>query len=140
MEITVSQHEGTKPVAVIHLQGALNGKKLIAEAQKLFDAGTRDLLLDMTELTFISSAGLSALHQIARVYRGEDPSTFDDTQAMRKERDSVMRKERYSGFRFQEHVKLLNPSEAIQDVLDIVGFRAFFEIFTDLDEAIASFQ
>ena len=51
-----------------------------------------------------------------------------------------MREERESGFQFQEHVKLFNPSEAIQDVLDIVGFKTFFEIFTNLDEAIKPFH
>jgi len=128
MEITI--------VAVIQLKGALNGKQLVAEAQKLYDAGTRDILLDMNELTFISSAGLSALHHIALVYRGEAQSTFkEDRSAIH-----AMRKERDSGFQFQEHVKLLNPSKAIQDLLDIVGFKAYFEIFTDLDAAIASFQ
>jgi len=123
-------------VAVIQLHGAMNGKKLVAEAQKLYDAGTRNLVLDMSELTFISSAGLSALHHIALVYRGEDQPTFkEDRTAIH-----AMREEREGGFQFQEHVKLLNPSEAIQDVLDIVGFKTFFEIFTDLDAAMASFQ
>lgn len=136
MEITVSQHEGTTPVAVIKLGGAMNGKKLVAEAQKLYEAGTRNLVLDMSELTFISSAGLSALHQVALVYRGEGQSNF------REDREAIqaIRKERYTGFRLQEHVKLLNPSEAIKDVIDIVGFKAFFEIYTDLEEVIASFQ
>ena len=123
-------------VAVIQLHGAMNGKKLVAEAQKLYDAGTRNLVLDMSELTFISSAGLSALHHTALMYRGEAQSTFkEDRTAIH-----AMRKERESGFHFQENVKLLNPSEAIQEVLDIVGFKAFFEIFTDLDAAMASFQ
>ena len=136
MEITISQHEGITPVAVIQLQGAMDGKTLVAEAQKLYDAGTRDLLLDMTGLTFISSLGLSALHHIALMYRGEDQSTFREDRAA----VNAIREERDSGFQFQEHVKLLNPSEAIHDVLDIVGFKTFFEIFTDLEEAIASFQ
>jgi anti-anti-sigma regulatory factor len=123
-------------VAVIQLQGAMNGKQLVAEAQKLYDAGTRNILLDMTGLTFISSAGLSALHHIALMYRGDAQSTFtEDRTAIH-----AMRKERDSGFQFQEHVKLFNPSEAIQDVLDVVGFKAFFEIFTDLDSALASLQ
>ena len=123
-------------VAIIQLHGAMNGKKLVAEAQKLYDAGTRNILLDMTELTFISSAGLSALHHIALMYRGEAQSTFkEDRTAIH-----AMRKEHESGFRFQENVKLFNPNEAIQDVLDVVGFKAFFEIFADLGAAIASFQ
>ena len=136
MEIAISQHQGTTLVAVIQLQGAMDGKTLVAEAQKLYDAGTRDLLLDMSGLTFISSFGLSALHHIALVYRGEKQSTFREDRAA----VNAIREERDSGFQFQEHVKLLNPSEAIHDVLDIVGFKAFFEIFTDLDAAIAAFQ
>jgi len=123
-------------VAVMQLYGAMNGKKLVAEAQKLYDAGTRNLVLDMSGLTFISSAGLSALHHVALVYRGEGQSTFkEDRSAIH-----AMRKEGDSGFQFQERVKLFNPSEAIQDVLDIVGFKTFFEIFTDLEAAVASFQ
>ena len=123
-------------VAIIQLHGAMNGKRLVAEAQKLYDAGTRSLVLDMTGLTFISSAGLSALHHIALMYRGEAQSAFkEDRTAIH-----AMRKEQGSGFRFQENVKLFNPNEAIQDVLDVVGFKAFFEIFTDLDTAMASFQ
>jgi hypothetical protein len=55
-------------------------------------SGTRDLLVDMSELTFLSSAGLSGLHRTARVYRGEDSSTFEEgwaaIHAMGKERDS----------------------------------------------------
>jgi len=123
-------------IAVMQLHGAMNGKLLVDEAQKLYDAGTRNLLMDMTELTFISSFGLSALHHIALVYRGENQPTFkEDRSAM-----DAIHKERDSGFQIHKHVKLLNPSEAIQDVLDIVGFKEFFEIFTDFDTAIASFQ
>jgi anti-anti-sigma factor len=137
MEIIISQKQGTSPVTVMQLRGALDGssyENFIAEAQKLYDAGTRDLLVDMSELTFISSAGLSALHRTARVFRGEDSSTFEEgwgaIHAMGKESDSGL----------QPHVKLLNPDEKTRSVLDTVGFLTFFEIFTDIDAAVASFQ
>ena len=137
MEIIVSQHQDTSPVTIVQLRGALDGasyQDFINETQKLYDAGTRDLLVDMNELSFLSSAGLSALHRTARVYRGEDSSTFEEgwaaIHAMGKERDSGI----------QNHIKLLNPNEKIRGVLDTVGFLAFFEIFTDMDVALASFQ
>ena len=137
MEIIISNNQGTKPVTVLRLRGALDGESyqnFIDETQKLYDAGTRDILVDMGELTFLSSAGLSALHRAARVFRGEDSSTFEEgwraIHAMGKESESGL----------QEHVKLLNPDEKIRSVLDTVGFLAFFEIFTDLDTAIESFQ
>ncbi|MGD8404686.1 MAG: STAS domain-containing protein [Anaerolineales bacterium] len=137
MEIIISKDQGTALVTVFQLRGALDGEsyqEFINEAQKLYDAGTHNLLVDMSELTFLSSAGLSALHQTARLYRGEDRSTFEEgwaaIHAMGKERDSGI----------QTHVKLLNPGEKIRSVLDTVGFLAFFEIFTDMDAALASFQ
>jgi len=137
MEIIISENQGARPVTVIQVRGALDGESyqnFIDETQKLYDAGTRDLLVDMSELTFLSSAGLSAIHRAARVFRGEDSSTFEEGWAA----IHAMGKERESGV--QQHVKLLNPDEKIRGVLDTVGFLAFFEIFTDMDAALASFQ
>jgi len=137
MEIIISQNQGSLPVTIMQLRGALDGssdRDFISEAEKLYDAGTRDLILDMSELDFLSSAGLAAIHRIARVFRGDDRSTMEEgwgaIHAMGKERDSG----------FQRHIKLLSPSQKIQDVLDTVGFKAFFEIYTDIHPAIASFQ
>ncbi len=123
-------------VVVMQLHGAMNGKMLVTEAENYYDAGARNLILDMSGLTFISSYGLSALHHIALMYRGEGKSAF------REDRSAVddMHQERKRGFHIQEHVKLLNPSDAIRDVLDIVGFTAFFEFYKDLESAVASFH
>jgi anti-anti-sigma factor len=139
MEIVISRSEGSVPVSIMQLHGALDGhtyEQFVDEAQKLFDGGARDLLLDMTGLTFLSSAGLAALHRMARVYRGEKSTTLDEGwSAMR-----TIANDRDTGFTFQKHIKLLNPNEKIEDVLDTVGFKAFFEIFTDEAAAVASFQ
>lgn len=137
MEMIVSQNPDTPTVAVMRLRGALDGssyENFVAQAEKLYRAGTRSLILDMSELTFLSSAGLSGLHRVARLYRGDDPATFEEgwgaIHAMGKER----------GGGLQKQVKLLNPSEKTLDVLDTVGFRAFFEVYTDPQAALASFQ
>jgi len=137
MEIIISQNQDNPNLSILQIRGELDGstyQKFNDEAQKLYDAGARDLLVDMSELTFLSSAGLAALHRTARVFRGEDSSTFEEgwgaIHAMGKEKDS-------GG---QQHVKLLNPDEKIRNTLDTVGFLAFFEIFTDMDAALASFQ
>jgi anti-anti-sigma factor len=137
MEITISQTQDTSPIVIMQLKGSLDGntyEQFITEAQKLYDAGTHNLLLDMTGLTFLSSAGLAALHRIARVFRGEDRTNMEEGWSA----IHAMGRDRNSGF--QEHIKLLNPNEKIQDVLDMVGFKAFFEIYTDIHPAIASFH
>lgn len=137
MEIFISPNQEAPDVSIMQLRGDLDGSSyeyFIDEAQKLYDAGIRKLILDMSELTFISSAGLAGIHRVARVFRGEDRSTMEEgwgaLRAMGNDRDNG----------FQKHIKLLNPNKDIQNVLDTVGFTAFFEIYTDIHPAIASFQ
>jgi anti-anti-sigma regulatory factor len=136
MNISVSQAQGSVPVTVIKLDGQLDGQNyqdLIAKAQELYDAGMRDFLLDLTDLTYISSAGLVALHSVALLVRGEElPDVEGGWSAYR----SVGRS-REAGV--QKHVKLLNPSSEVSGVLDMVGFNNVFEVFTDRESAINSF-
>ncbi len=137
MEIIISQNQDTSPVSIMQLKGSLDGstyEHFITEAQKLYDGGTRNLIVDMTGLTFLSSAGIAALHRIARVFRGEDRTNMEEGWSA----IHAMGRDRGNGF--QEHIKLLNPNEKIQDVLDMVGFKTFFEIYTDIHPAIASFH
>ena len=88
----------------------------------------------MSELTFLSSAGIAALHRIARVFRGEDRTIMEEGWSA----IHAIAKDHNSGA--QDHIKLLNPRENILAVLDTVGLQAFFEVFTDIHPAMASFQ
>jgi anti-anti-sigma regulatory factor len=105
---------------------------LVKAAQELYDAGVQDLLLDMTDLAFISSAGLASLHIVTKMFRGEKSNT-DDGWGTFKDID----RDRDSGL--QGHVKLLNPSSDVDNVLDTVGFKQFFDVYKNLDEAVQSF-
>lgn len=136
MDISVSQAEGKIPVSVLKLDGQLDGQnyqELIARAQELFKAGARDFILDLSDLTYISSAGLVALHSVALLVKGEElPDTEQGWSAYRS-----MGRTSASGP--QAHIKLLNPREDVKNVLDMVGFGNVFETYTDLDEAVKSF-
>jgi anti-anti-sigma factor len=135
MEINVTQESGVVPVSVMHLKGDLDASsylELVNTAQKLYNAGVRSLLLDLAELAFISSAGLASLHIVTKMFRGEKANPGNGWGTY-KEID----RDRESGF--QKHVKLLSPSTEVDNVLDTVGFRQFFEVYTDLDEAVQSF-
>lgn len=136
MNISVSQAQGSVPVTVIKLDGQLDGQnfqELITKAQELYGAGTRDFLLDLSDLTYISSAGLVALHSMALMARGEElPDLEGGWSAYRS-------MGRSSDAGVQKHVKLLNPRSEIMNVLDMVGFSSVFEIYTDRDEAVKSF-
>jgi len=116
--------------------GQLDGQNyqdLITKAQELNKAGAQDFLLDLSDLTYISSAGLVALHSVALLLKGEElPDTEHGWSAYR----SIGRT---SAAGLQAHVKLLNPRDEVKGVLEMVGFTNVFEIFTDLDEAVKSF-
>ena len=136
MDISVSQMQGNVPVSVLKLDGQLDGQNyqdLIAKAQELHKAGARDFLLDLSDLTYISSAGLVALHSVALLAKGEDlPDTEHGWAAYRA-------LGRTSAAGVQAHVKLARPREEVKSVLDMVGFTNVFAIFNDLDEAVKSF-
>ena len=136
MNISVSTEAGRVDVTVLRVEGQLDGQSyqsLITKARELFDAGAHDFLIDLTDLTYISSAGLVALHSIALMLKGEElPDTEHGWSAYRS-------MGRGSEAGVQAHIKLLNPSEEVRSVLEMVGFDKVFEIFTDRTEAVKSF-
>jgi len=136
MNISVSQVQGKVPVTVVELEGQLDGQTyqdLINKAREAYKAGWRDFLVDMSDLTYISSAGLVALHSVALLAKGEElPDTDEGWAAYRS-----MGRSKEAGI--QEHMRLLNPRPEVLSVLEMVGFSTVFKIFSDLDEAVKSF-
>lgn len=136
MEIVVSKQTSRVEVTIVGLSGEVDGQnfqQVIDKARELYAAGARDFLVDMSSLTYISSAGLVAIHSIALMVRGEPlPDTEAGWSAYRS-----MGKTREAGK--QQHIKLLNPIEQITSVLEMVGFDNVFEIHKSLDEAVKSF-
>ena len=136
MNISISQVQGKIPVTVVKVDGQLDGQTyqdLINKARESYQAGWRDFLVYMTDLSYISSAGLVALHSLALMLKGEElPDTESGWSAYRS-------MSKTSGAGRQTHIKLLNPRTEVKSVLDMVGFTAVFDIFTDLDEAVKSF-
>jgi anti-anti-sigma factor len=136
VEIVASQEQGKVPVSVLHIKGDLDASsylKLVNTAQKLYDTGVRQLLLDVSDLAFISSAGLASLHIITKMFRGEKTGTEAGWAAYK-----AIDRERESGF--QKNVKLLKLTPDVAQVLETVGFNQFFEVYTNLEEAVRSFE
>ena len=136
MEISISQAKGKVPVSIIKIKGDLDASSyldLVAAAQKLYESSVKDVLLDLTDLSFISSAGLASLHIVTKLFRGGKINTEESGWVTYKQID----RDRDDGM--QEHVKLFNPSQEVDKVLDTVGFKQFFEVYKDLDEAVQSF-
>jgi len=136
MNVTVSQYQDRVPVTILHIHGDLDAssyRDLIAKGQEVYNAGTRNILLDLSDMPYMSSSGLVALHAIALMLRGEKPpdpeSGWQAFRAIGRDRDVGL----------QQQVKLLNPQPRVDKALETVGFKQFFEVHTDLSTAIASF-
>ncbi len=123
------------PVTVLTTHGDIDGsnyRELIAVAQKLYQEGTRNLLLDLADTPFMSSSGMVALHSIALMMQGGKALNVEDGWAALREMGAGLGGP-------QAHLKLLNAGARIIRTLDISGLKDSYEIFTDREAALASF-
>ena len=130
MQITVSQKQARVPVTVLRLNGDLTSEaQLQSEAKKAYEAGVRYILLDLKEVPYMSSAGLRAIHGIFMMLRSDMPA----------ESDQAMKAGISAGTFTSPHLKLLNPSKHVHEVLKTAGYDMFLEIHQDYKRALASF-
>lgn len=134
--LDVLQMAGRVPVTVLQPHGAVdasNYAELIAAAQQAYAGGARDILLDLGEVSYLSSSGIVALQSIAALVRGAElPDLASGWGAFR-----ALDRDRESGC--QEHFKLLNPQPRVDRVLETVGVKRFLDVYVDLDQAVSSF-
>ena len=132
MEITVSKEQGRVPVTVLHIKGEINtttAGEFQAEARKAYDDGARDMLIDLSDAPYITSAGLRVLHEIFSLLRSDSP----------EESDEAIKKGIIDGSYKSPHLKLLKPNKNVQEVLSTAGYDMFLEIHSSRKKAIASF-
>ena len=132
MEIFVSQRQGRVTVTVFHVKGDMNTEtyeQFQAQAQQVIQAGARYLALDLTEVSYVSSYGIRGISQVFTWLR--DASQGGDPQALDRDlKDGTWK---------SPHLKLVNPSSQVRQVLTTTGVDMFLEIHSDLKHAIDSF-
>ncbi len=136
MDIAVTQVQGRVPVVVLKPSGdidASNYRALIAKSEEVYSQGARNILLDLSDVPYMSSSGLVALHRMAVLLRGqsgaEPLSGWEAMRAIHRDLDSGP----------QPNFKVLSPSPDVSEALDISGFRQFLEVHTDFQAAVDSF-
>lgn len=112
IRIAVSEEKGNVPVTILHVTGDVDSKTyqdLEAKAGEVIGGGASNILLDLSGVNFMGSAGLRAMHSIANKLKGGG------------------------------QLKLLNPSDGVSRVMKTLGFDKFFDIHSSLDEALKAF-
>jgi len=123
------------PVTILDLNGNIDGSnymELIDKVRELFSEGCRDLILDMSQVNFLSSAGLVALHNVALTMQGRERSETESGW------QSLHDLEHDLATGFQPHIRLLNPQPKIAKILGSTLMDQYIQVFFDENEAIAS--
>jgi len=134
MEITVSTENGRVPVTIFHVEGKIDSasyEAFQAKAEEMIQNGARYMLIDLSKTSFVSSAGLRALHNIFNQLRSLNPDSNLS--------DEEVRKGISAGTFTSPHLKLLSPSKETKMTLEMGGFDMYIEVHTDLKKAVASF-
>ena len=127
LSITTSQHQGKTTLTVLHLSGQLDGsteKQLIDLARQIHQDGAQYILLDLSELSILSSAGLRAIQNIFKLV-----TPASDLELMQKHAEPYK----------SPYLKLVCPNPQIFYILNITGFMQNIFIYNNMDEAANSF-
>jgi anti-anti-sigma regulatory factor len=140
MALTTTTEEvtGRVPITVMSLDGELdasNFERVIDDARSLYGRGTRNLLVDLSGVTFLASSGLVALHSIVRIMHGEQP---DDLEAGWDVLHHLGN-DAATGEEMQRDVQLAGAQPAVSRVLTRTGMDRLFVIHESRDAGIAAF-
>jgi anti-anti-sigma factor len=115
--VIVSHMQWRIPITVIQLQDRINlgnSSEMEQAASAEIAAGARDMLIDLSKVPSLTSAGIRVLLVIHKML-----SSAGQNQA--------------------RHLKLVSPTPYVRDVLKVAGLLDYIEVFTNLDEAVNSF-
>ncbi len=111
MRLQVSVPDGRAGTVVAKVEGVVDSTTLeefFRAISGIFADDTKNLLLDVSRMNFISSGGLSVLQDAYRKAESRGGKVF-----------------------------IVGASEQIRELLEVVGFQRIFPMFRDLDAALA---
>jgi anti-anti-sigma factor len=118
LRISSEEVQADVPVTVLHLRGWLDAQsegQLLEAARLASNAGAKYLLIDMSELDTLTSAGMRALQKVYQVFTPKEDQ-----------------------FKVA-HLKLCNAPPQIYNVLGVTGFLQQIPMYESLDSALESF-
>lgn len=118
LKISTEQAQGSVPVTILHIRGWLDAQseeQLLAAARIAYEGGARYLLINMTELDTLTSAGIRAIQKVYQMYTPKE------------EHMKV------------SHLKLCNAPPQIYNVLGITGFLHNVPMYASVNDALEAF-
>jgi anti-anti-sigma regulatory factor len=134
MDITTEQPSAD--VAVIGLTGELDGsnfEQVIDAGRAARDGGARRIVIDLSGLTYMGSSGLVAIHSIALLLRGQEPTSPEDGWQAIHDLGSTA-----AAADTEPAVVFAGPPPSIERVLDRSGMLGLFPVHADRASAVAA--
>jgi anti-anti-sigma factor len=132
VNIMVSHEKGRVPVTVLSIDGDIdssNYEQLDQIAYQEIENGTQYILMDLSQVIFMSSA---AFRSITRIFKKLRSVSVDGS-------DEEMHKGINAGTYKSPYLKLYKPSKLVAETMKIAGFDMFLEIRDNIKAAIDSF-
>ena len=129
LNITASQIQGDVPVTILHLNGHLHGNtesELLDQARQAQANGSKYLLLDLSGVEVLTSAGLRAIHNIFNLFTPKS-----DVEIIRQHGEEPYK---------SPYFKLVCPNPDVYYILNIAGFLQNLLIYSNMEEAVNSFN
>lgn len=118
LKITSELMQVSVPVTVLHIAGWLDAQseaQLLESARIAYDDGARFMLINMSDLDTLTSAGMRALQKVYQMFTPKEEQ-----------------------FKIA-HLKLCNAPPQIYNVLGITGFLQNIPMYESQDAALESF-
>jgi anti-anti-sigma factor len=129
MEINITNVKDQVAVSIIQVAGRVDSataEELQKKVSETITSGARKLIFDLKEVPYMSSAGLRVLLKTFHKLR--------ELSGDEKENDTY--RHIADGSYHAAHLKLLNPSPNVLEVLKISGFDMLVSIEHDMEKAL----
>ncbi len=137
MEIVIHDSQASVPVTIIELHGALDASnylQVIENVKQVYVDGAKNLIFDLSDLNFMSSSGIVAMHSTALIMKGlQPPDPEDGWGALHATADTI------GDEGYMPNFKVVNPQPRVIRTLEVTGFSSWLEVFPDQAAALASF-
>jgi anti-anti-sigma regulatory factor len=126
LNISVSDEPGEIPITVFRLAGRVNlgnSDRLMLTLRAAFNRGSRNMILDLTGVESLTSAGLRVILQLYKLLGEEAAAGTGEAEIAAK----------------SPYLKLAGPNANVREVFQMVGIERLFEIYQNVAAARASF-
>jgi anti-anti-sigma regulatory factor len=136
MRTQVNQGLSQRGIALLVIQGELDASNyldILDKIRKLRHSGIRQIMLDLSQVRFISISGVVGLHWSLLLMNGYEVQEPEDGWSALHAVANECRA-------LQKRISLVGLQPRVDNTLDMAGMKGYFEIYPSLETALDAYQ